>query len=1001
MDLNIINYVITGVVLLIILLTSLLGIIRGFKRSLYNGIFNLVLVIILLIFTKLFTNLIINADLSGLNIVVEGKRITSINQFIIDMLQQEPSIAQMLQSSPETVKLITSLPVLIASPFVFVIFFWIIKLIEFIISLICGLISLICLPFRKKKKTQFDEKGKPIKTPKKRKKRLLGALIGLASGFVIIFATFMPVFGVASVFNELNEIKLDSNGNLVVTNNLTLYADDGTNPNKTLFSEIVGEEFSEYLDLYNNCIGINIARFTGIEALGSVAFNSLASTEIEGNKIKLVDEVNSVVKIYKDYLIINDLLLLETLDKDQIDSLISTFNNIINNAFNVKTVSALGNYLLPEFINGLLNDPNFFVKLPEDIDKDIATKLIVEGALNAIKEYPFDNVKVILLELTSTLQLLNENNILAPIYNSSKTGEMLEVEDYLTLIKNTNTNFAENLSEKITNINLIKDLSPVLLDSGLTAMFEAMDLEYTTNEITEEKAHEVITTLLSNTINLCKTIDSNKDYYITKDSFDSIGSILNLTKDTAVISDSQYNNMITKIQSIILDAEPPLDLSIMLNNLPEVINWEVEANKFSLAFDDFEIVYANITNMESFEIEDIDLISAGKLFDKLEDTTLLNGAIKDVYNFCLDMAKDSMLDFDQVFEILKINENEINWEKELTSIKPLIDEIITFSDKTFTDIESAKQVLTLCEKFDEVEQNTNSIIYSTKMQPLLEEVLKVVKTNSNNETINGLITDILQRLENRNNETLKTCVLKGIFDYSTTLIPDTSEFSDTNIKLMIGEIKSNIANLDNMQNVDYEKELDYMLEFANKIEYLQNFANLTDNEITEIANFLDGLEDSNLFAGCKNHIKNFVIDAAISNIAEDKLGITNLLEELKETTTIDIATLLEDMNTIKDNVDNFEVDTSDIAILNTTEIALTLETIRNTDTFNNEFTNTILSNLLTNINEDAQNNNLLPNVKKLEISEYINTQKTNLQNNEILDTTYKNILDGLKTLFDF
>ncbi|MBO5888924.1 MAG: hypothetical protein J6Q58_02155, partial [Clostridia bacterium] len=149
MDLKLISLLITGVVLLIILLSSIIGIIKGFKKSLASGIFNLILVIVLLIFTKLITNLLINADLSGLNIIVDGEKVTSLNQLIINMLQEEPSIANMLQSSPETVELITSLPVLIASPIVFTVLFWGIKLIAFIFELIGGLFTLIFLPFIK------------------------------------------------------------------------------------------------------------------------------------------------------------------------------------------------------------------------------------------------------------------------------------------------------------------------------------------------------------------------------------------------------------------------------------------------------------------------------------------------------------------------------------------------------------------------------------------------------------------------------------------------------------------------------------------------------------------------------------------------------------------------------------------------------------------------------------------------------------------------------------
>ena len=810
MDLNTISLIVTGIIALIILLSVLFGVIRGFKKSIPHGIFNLVLVIVLVIFTKMITNIFINVDISALNLNINGETVTSLNQLIINMLTEEPTIAEMMASSQEAVSLVTSLPLLIASPFVFTILFWGIKLIAFVISLIATIIKLITLPFRKKDKNKpkLNANGVLITPVKKSKKRWAGALIGLATGLIIIFATFTPVFGVASIMNNLNSIKLDENGNPITTANVTLFANEETTQttNKTLLTELLDEDALQYLDLYNSCVGINIARFTGIEALGSVTFNNLASTKVNETQIKLVDELNSVVGVYNDYIKIDNYLQKDALTQEEMSVLIYNAEDLITNVFKVNTLNALGNYLLPKVIDGMLNDPDFPIKLPEEIDKDQATKIIVEAALNVIKDYPFDNIKNILLEVTSTLKLLNDNNILTPIYNASKAETELTNEDYLSLIKGTNDTFAEEITNKLTSINIVKDLAPSLIDSIFTSAFESLGIEYSSNNITKEKATEVFNIAISNAINLIKTLDTTKEYLLTTNSFEKVGNILNITKDNAVLSETQYNDLITKLQTELKNAQLPINISTAITNISKVENWSTEMSKFALTFSEFESLYEDIKNMESLEIDNINLPAFGKLFDKLEETTIFDGAIKDVYNDVLNSAKEQMADFSEVFEILKISANEIGWENELTALKPLLDEIIAYQNKNFNSIESAKEVLDLVAKFDEVEQNANSVIYSAKMEPLLKEVLNVVKANSNNETITGIVTDVNNRINARTDETLETCVLKGIFDYSTTLIPDASEFTDANISAMIGEIKTNISNLDNLQNVDYNQK---------------------------------------------------------------------------------------------------------------------------------------------------------------------------------------------------
>ena len=996
MDYNLIGLIITGIIALFLVGSVIVGLIRGFKKNLVYGIINIAIIVLLFIFIKSITNALINLDISFLNININGEQITSLNQLILTLLKDVPTINNLIASN-EGAEIVTSLPLLIATPFVFTICYWLIKVVEFIISLIVGLIGLITKPFRKKK---LDARGKVIK-PKKH--RLAGALVGLVSGLLITLATFTPLFGVAGIFKDLNTTS--SSNNDVSPYTIVLHADDNTKE-KTLLEELFGEEAVKILNAYNNSIGINIAQITGMEALGKTAFNGLASTTINNEELKLVDEIKSITTVVKDYFTISEYFNKETLTQEETTLLLSKIKGFVNNVFNVKTLKVIGNFVIPEIIDDILNNPDSDIKLPENITEDQISNMITTALLKELENAPVDEIKVILLDIIGVLELLDENKILMPLYNSIKTGEELSYGDYYRLVLSTNDTFANDISEIVTELNIIKNMSPTFVDSALTMLFTNFNLTYETNNISKENATNTLNAVLVNAINLIKTLDPNSSLYVTQNSFINIGNILNITKDTNVLTTEQYNSLVIEIENELKKYETPINLNNVINNLSEVTSWSNEANKLGLIFNDFKDFYDNVLIKENIDITKIDFTKLGTMFNNLEETTIFNGAVKDLYNEILTTVAQnpSLQNYSNVFNTLKINETEVNWEKELTSIKPLITTILNVEDISFSEEpESLLQILDIIDAFDLVEQDENSVVYSTKMETLLKEVLNVLKTNVNNNMLTDVSNKIVARINNRTSETLKVCVLKGIFDYSTTLIPDASSFSDENIGAMIAEIKTNITNANNnVITIDYEEELNYILSFAKQVNTLQNFENLTDEEITEMAEFLDSLSESKIFTNAKTHIVNYIIDTAISAISEnDTYNISAQLEDLKENLTgVTISTLLEDFNTLKDVANKIKIP-SDITALNTEEVANSLNSIRNTETFNNKFTNTILVKVFEDINTDIQQDTSILTPIKNEVDNYITTQIETLNNvnTTITNSIYKEMLDGLLDLF--
>lgn len=786
---NLISLILSLACLAFVVIGVLYGLIVGFKRSLSSGIYNLVLVIVLVLVTSSLTTLVLQYDISSLGLTANGTACSTLGDYIVAQIESNPDIASAITKHPEIKDVILSLPSLVASPFIFLALFWAIKIVVFIISLPINLI-IFCVNKSKNKQKLKNQKlleqkvnqeasaslraqFEQTKIQKPKKHRLAGMACGLVVGLIAVFATLIPFFGFGSAIIKLDEIKVDST---MGSARIALMAETDSNENsKSLLETMFGKDTSDMIvGAYKGNVAINITRCIGMEAIGKGAFNQLTKTKINGQDVKLLSDLETIMAVYADCYDIYNALDKATLTKEEMATVLTKLDKTVNTVFEVKFLTAVGNTVLPAFIDSMLNDPDFPIQLPEEISKEEVKNLIVSQALVTIANYDFSFVKDVLQDLIDILKTLNDNNILTAIYNDINAETKLSTIDYLNLIKATNSDFASTIASQITSITFVKDMSPTLVDGGFEALFKSLSKNYTSNNITKEKASSTIATIIENGINAVKTLNPESDLYVSKNSFGFVGTILDITKDTAVLTTAQYNDLIDVLKSKATDATKdfPIKLANVINNISNVESWKTELEKISLAFEDLETLYPSIKS--DINIENIDLAVAGRIFDKLELTTLFNNEIRPIYNDLLDQTKTQLTGYENALEILKIKDTDISssssqikWENELSALNPLIKEIVKFKDLTLSgnNKEDAEKLIAICKKFDEVEQNANSKIYSKKMQPLLTEALTIAK---NQDTENSALYDnIILRLNNRKpSETLTDCVEKGAITYA-------------------------------------------------------------------------------------------------------------------------------------------------------------------------------------------------------------------------------------------
>ena len=123
-----INLIITGIVLLFLLFGFLWGFIRGLKKTTLRGGWLILTAILCLLIAPLISQLICNINISGLNININGTVATNIKEAITLALSSALSGTN-LESLPMLTSLTDKLPIIILSPFVFVILFWLLKII--------------------------------------------------------------------------------------------------------------------------------------------------------------------------------------------------------------------------------------------------------------------------------------------------------------------------------------------------------------------------------------------------------------------------------------------------------------------------------------------------------------------------------------------------------------------------------------------------------------------------------------------------------------------------------------------------------------------------------------------------------------------------------------------------------------------------------------------------------------------------------------------------------
>ena len=258
MNSSTINLIVSFVFLLFLIIGFFIGFWRGIKKSAVNLAFSLVAVVVAFFITPLIANAILNIT------VTYNETTVTLDQYLVNMLKENPDIAAMIENNPNIELLVEKLPSVVIN---IVLFLVVSVLFTLVFYIIYKIIAVTCL-----KNKEYEKKH-----------RVLGGVIGVVKTFIVVVFVFMPISSLLSLFNDVQyreDIYKDNSANtmaLETTNSNEVSNGDEQDKNLSAIGQMLPQEVSEIVSGLNQNFFFQMCGATG---LNDAMFDYYGSVEI-------------------------------------------------------------------------------------------------------------------------------------------------------------------------------------------------------------------------------------------------------------------------------------------------------------------------------------------------------------------------------------------------------------------------------------------------------------------------------------------------------------------------------------------------------------------------------------------------------------------------------------------------------------------------------------------------------------------------------------------------
>lgn len=773
-----------GIVALFALSGMFWGVVRGFKKQSFRLVWVVGIAVLLFFITPLITKALLNFNLSFLGFGYRGVQLTSINEFVINLVTSYDVMgeyAKIFADNKEVVLMVVSLVGIFINTILYVLLFWIFKI---ILWPIWAMFSAAIIKKR-------DAEGKKLK-----KRRALGMCVGVVLGVFVGATTIMPIMGVLNIASaveyETSEIEMDNDGNQV--------SDKNGKPVRSgkngIITTLGGEQAGDLIRAYNTSIPYNILKYSGIESTNMFTFNALSTVRINNQNISLQNEVTSAVKAYS---VFNELSKIDfrNYDKQKLSQMLDLVQKLSDNFFEIKTISAVGDKILPYVINEILTNDHFILALPATGDgvKDYA----IRQTLTQVKDITVLDLKNEVNCVLNIAKLLNSKDILAPVLN----GDF----DPYTIPDKISVTDAEAITNQIFAMKTIGSAVPVVINASF--MFIANELEVKNFSVEEQvvsidEVKKLLNTVINVGLRAYNSLDLNSKYYVTDSTFALLGEILDVVVNYPGLGDQNYVKLINAAETRITkslesmlgdldeqyaDFKQPILNSI--SNLSNITSYKQELTKIGTVFNTATSVYESFSNNSELKLSTI-----GKVLDGIKETTLLGSAVNDIAKATFKFIKTKLPDnLSGIGEVLDRISGKVaavqSWEAEFAIYQKLYDVILKLGDSANMGDDLLKPENTyfsnLGESVNELERST---LFNGEVKNLVQVVFDYAETllPSGTNIASGAFTKIKQNLKIATNIDWKL-----EFETIKELTYIASDFNDVTISIeKVGERIDNV-----------------------------------------------------------------------------------------------------------------------------------------------------------------------------------------------------------------
>ena len=740
---------------------------------------------------------------------------------------------------------------------------------------------------------------KPIQTPLKPKKpsmkRWWGCLAGLVVGLFISSMSLVPINGIMQIANEINK----EPATLIDESNTTdglltalLKQQLDKNPSTVLETEINGEFIEWVINEYNDGIGGKIYTYSGARPLSNVTFNQLSSTNINGTKIYLKDDIVSIVKIsslaqsfqtkfnetQKGYTVSN------------LNSLLETAKQLLNDTLSLQIVKGVGSVALPlvqNFANNYIENSNIedkemFKMLVKSVIEGVSTN---SNAIDTIKNDLLD-VLDIAIELNAPIENHEDKSILTILLTNKVE------EDKAIFIKQLGKNhstlsnlFGKALNTKLTSSALPYGVYYLTNYLGKTYNFSLGEAVTYEDFVELKNLQQTLINIVDEGLTILGELNIDNISYtgLNKAIFVCVGKILDNVKN-GLMPKETYTNLISTVETNISKMLPDLNFNGVdlndgikgengvLKNISSISSWEEEFTKIGNAYDELfngnNPIIPLVDNKPDTKAinwkrigEKLDILQTTKLLGKKEANkpSQLNKILLDALQSYLDKEIGKLPEVENqttsqkaisnIYAYFKdtvtprLNDANFSWEKEFGGLNSTIAFIVNNSDKFGGDIfnsENGKSMFVqLGENLDTIEDTT--LLTKNDIKTILPDLIDYAGDFGSSEHINKAINSVKENIRN-----VDELSYGKEFKHIEKLINELNSSDFDNISNLASNLGSTIDSITNEKGhsdiITNQIFIDLLTDILN--DYKSNLSGSLSNGISNLITSIVGSETS-------------------------------------------------------------------------------------------------------------------------------------------------------------